>query len=351
MRTLDPGAPAADSHQASPPTTKGKAPKPMHRIVTYKCEDCLRGWREGRGRLVPITAADLALAACDAELVRELAPAVSASDAASDGDALCGDAAGGTIPRTKNGKVRTKRRPPPTTTIPKATRDFVWARDCGRCRVPGCRATRNIAAHHLRFLSHGGDHDPENIVLLCDGHHKLLHSGLLTITGRAPGALAFMRDGKRLGDTRSSLAVEADRTVRELAQPSDAGSTASRRGSSTRSRFDNVVTFEHAKQALMGLGFRARAARAALEEVCAHVGADADVAVLVKAVLDRQRSVQAARPTSTNDMQRDAIEAIATLGYTRSLAAAAVAAASAHAGADADLAGLIRDALRRCGSA
>jgi Holliday junction resolvasome RuvABC DNA-binding subunit len=225
----------------------------------------------------------------------------------------------------------------------------VWARDCGRCRVPGCRATRNIAAHHIDFLSQGGDHDPENIVLLCDGHHKLLHSGLLTIAGRAPDALTFTRDGKRLLDTRCSIEVEADRTLREQAKCNDVGVVGPSSRAATRSRFQKVVTLEHAKQALMQLGFKARAARAALEEACAHLGADADVALLVKTVLDRERNAKAA-PKTSEHTHRDAAQAIAGLGFTRLVATAAVAAASAHMGADADLATLIKEALRRCAS-
>jgi hypothetical protein len=142
------------------------------------------------------------------------------------------------------------------------------------------------------------------------------------------------------------------RAVRELAKPTDAGIAPSSRaarpnGSSTRSRFENVVMVEHAKQALMQLGFKARAARSALQEVCAHVGAGADVASLVKAVLDGERDAKP-EPATSEDMHRDAANAIAGLGYTRAIATAAVAAASAHVGADTELATLIKEALRRC---
>ena len=219
----------------------------MHRDRHLQVRRLPRGWRQGRGRLVPITPAISSSLLAMPSLSASSEPAVLAADA------------GAEVARTRrardrkrtdassshqNGKVRTKRRPPPTLTIPKATRDFVWARDRGRCRVPGCRATRNIAAHHIDFRSQGGDHDPANIVLLCDGHHKLLHDGLLTITGRAPDALTFTRDGKRLVDTRRSVEVEADRTLREQAKLNDAstvarsGPRATRSGSSTRSRFE-----------------------------------------------------------------------------------------------------------------
>jgi Holliday junction resolvasome RuvABC DNA-binding subunit len=324
------------------PAVSGKPRKPINRIVTYKCEDCFRAWREGRGRIVEITPAAVSLATCDAELVRELGPAVLANGASGDlvdagDDARC-DAVG-----SKHSGVKTKRRPPPTLTIPKATRDFVWARDHGRCRVPGCRATRNLACHHLEFQSHGGDHDAANIVLLCDGHHKLLHDGLITVTGRAPDELVFMRGGKRLVDGRSRVAITADERVRNEV----AGSVGVHE--TKRSRFEDVVMFEHAKQALMQLGYKARVARAALNEVCAHVGADTEVAALVKAVLDRERDTLPGSATA-DDNRRDAACALVQLGYPRPIAVSAVDAASAHVGAGADLATLIREALRRCSS-
>jgi Holliday junction resolvasome RuvABC DNA-binding subunit len=359
MCALEPGAPAGGD----------KASKPMHRIVSFKCDDCARGWREGRGRLVPITAADIAVAACDAELVNapgpaELATEVDASDAElfepTAPAALLTEAGSGDttnhlllqergVLRTSDGKVRTKRRPPPTLTIPKATRDFVWARDHGRCRVPGCRATRYIACHHLEFRSHGGDHHEENLLLLCAGHHQLLHDGLLTITGRAPDELIFMRGGRRLVDARSPVSIATDETVRrEVGGSGPVHAT-------KRSRFEDVVIFEHAKQALMQLGFKARAARAALNEVCAHVGADdvasLDVASLVKAVLDLERNAPATPASaSSDDQRRDAVSALVQLGYARPIASAAVEGASAHVSANSDLASLIKEALRRCSS-
>jgi Holliday junction resolvasome RuvABC DNA-binding subunit len=431
MRCLEPAT----------PMVAGKAPKPMHSIVTYKCEECSRGWREGRGRLVPIATSDLEVAACDAELVRELAPAVlaaeqdmtdgkcSGDDGTDDdrtdddrtdddrtdddrtgddrtgddrtgddrtgddrtGDDRTGDDRTGDetavphVPRTKDGKVKTKRRPPPTLTIPKATRDFVWARDQGRCRVPGCRATRHLTFHHLQFQCEGGDHDPANLMLSCDGHHKVLHQGLLTITGRAPDELTFVRDGKELVDTRSAIETHASETLRadtEQLMNSDCaarkhGAHQEHAAAPKRHRFDDVVNLEHAKQALMQLGFKARAARAALDEARAHVGGDACVAMLVKTVLDQQRAApdpSRGKPgddfrgdaTKALDQQRakgddssdkgpedfrdDATKALTRLGYSRRIAGAAVEAASVHVGANADLATLIKEALRRCRS-
>src|SRR5258706_11980152 len=66
------------------------------------------------------------------------------------------------------------------------TRRFVWRRDGGKCCVPTCRASCNIDVHHIVPRAAGGSHDAENTTLLCGGHHRALHNGKLTITGKAP---------------------------------------------------------------------------------------------------------------------------------------------------------------------
>ncbi len=48
-----------------------------------------------------------------------------------------------------------------TQTIPPAIRRFVWRRDHGKCRVPGCRSARNLEIHHIVRRADGGTHDPQ----------------------------------------------------------------------------------------------------------------------------------------------------------------------------------------------
>jgi hypothetical protein len=68
----------------------------------------------------------------------------------------------------------------------------VLARDGWRCAAPGCTSYRNLHAHHVEFRSAGGGDEPENLVTLCAWHHQRgVHSGVLRIRGRAPGALRF----------------------------------------------------------------------------------------------------------------------------------------------------------------
>ena len=47
-------------------------------------------------------------------------------------------------------------------------------RDVG-CTFPGCGSKRYAEAHHIRWWSHGGGTDLENLALLCSFHHKLVH--------------------------------------------------------------------------------------------------------------------------------------------------------------------------------
>ena len=66
------------------------------------------------------------------------------------------------------------------------------------CAVPGCGATRGLHAHHIRHWEDGGPTDLSNLVLLCPYHHRLHHSGGITITGPAEDLIVTDGDGKPL---------------------------------------------------------------------------------------------------------------------------------------------------------
>jgi hypothetical protein len=123
-----------------------------YQIAVVVCEVCRRGWQEGGGKRIPISAADVARAECDAQRIGFLdgAPAAATQDVA-----------------------------------PK-TRRFVWRRDGDRCTVPGCRASSFLEVHHIVHREDGGGNDAENLTLLCGGHHDAHHAGRLVIRGRAP---------------------------------------------------------------------------------------------------------------------------------------------------------------------
>ena len=63
-----------------------------------------------------------------------------------------------------------------TRSIPPALRRALRARDRG-CRFPGCENHRFVDAHHVRHWAQGGPTTLTNLVLLCRGHHRLVHEG------------------------------------------------------------------------------------------------------------------------------------------------------------------------------
>jgi hypothetical protein len=62
-------------------------------------------------------------------------------------------------------------------------------RDQG-CRFPGCGRTRWLHGHHLVFWGDGGPTDLDNLALLCQTHHRLVHEGGWTTRGH-PDDLTF----------------------------------------------------------------------------------------------------------------------------------------------------------------
>ncbi|KAA0102404.1 HNH endonuclease [Mycolicibacterium sp. P1-18] len=66
------------------------------------------------------------------------------------------------------------------------------------CVVPGCGATRGLHAHHIRHWEDGGPTELDNLVLLCPFHHRLHHSGGITITGPAGHLVVTDADGEPL---------------------------------------------------------------------------------------------------------------------------------------------------------
>ncbi len=53
------------------------------------------------------------------------------------------------------------------------------------CQYPGCTATRELEAHHVIPVEHGGRTELDNLILLCPRHHKLLHDHHIRAHGNA----------------------------------------------------------------------------------------------------------------------------------------------------------------------
>jgi hypothetical protein len=125
---------------------------PAHQIAYTQCRDCKRATQNGAGREIDIAPEVFEQAACDARLIGLIDGSIVAKAMA---------------------------------TVSKRLREQVFARDHGRCRVPGCRASRNLDVHHIIPLAAGGPNELWNLLVLCSGHHAAHHAGLLSITGRA----------------------------------------------------------------------------------------------------------------------------------------------------------------------
>jgi hypothetical protein len=71
------------------------------------------------------------------------------------------------------------------------TRLQVLERDGHACQFPGCSMRAFLGLHHIVFRSQGGGHEPENLLVLCDCHHTLIHDRICSVEGKAPDNLGF----------------------------------------------------------------------------------------------------------------------------------------------------------------
>jgi hypothetical protein len=204
----------------------GKAREPgvaKFQVALTLCSSCRAGWQDGAGAVIPIDAAAVERAECDAQHIGSIddpAPARAKQD------------------------------------VPPATARLVWRRDHGRCRVPGCRSARGLEIHHIIHRADGGTHDASNLVLLCSACHIAHHDGRLRISGSA----------EHLDVERPRAHVGANRT-QEAAVPA----------------FDGVRADTIA--ALIKMGWKAPTARAAADSALAELEPGVSVVDAIRAAL------------------------------------------------------------------
>jgi hypothetical protein len=131
----------------------------------------------------------------------------------------------------RNGRIVKMGRK--TRAVPPALRRALRRRD-GGCRFPGCSQRHGVDAHHIQHWAHGGRTDLENLVELCQFHHRALHDGRCSIVRRG-GCISFHdRWGKPIPNVpsppgaRGSCATHRVRaagvtTHGDLLKPSDGG--------------------------------------------------------------------------------------------------------------------------------
>jgi len=261
-----------DGVLATEPTGRAK-----YQIAVTVCERCDQGWQEGAGAKVAIDPAAVERARCDAQHIGSIdgvAPERSHQD------------------------------------VPPSIVRFVWRRDGGRCRVPGCRSARGLEIHHLVHRVDGGSHDALNIVLTCSSCHMAHHRGALTISGTAEHL-----------------------EVRRQAEPSPVTEISAHVGAGAGGPVSTIAGAHVG--AVAGAPVDAPG-RSAVAKVGAHVGAVEDAQVGAHGKL------------GTAIVRTQAKDALVGLGWKLAVAQAAVAAAVATLGAEATLERLIFEALRRC---
>jgi hypothetical protein len=212
-------APATNATSSAPSVDPAHSGRARYQIALTVCRRCDQAWQVGGGIELPVDAATLARARCDAQHIGAL-----------DGD----------------GPERAHQDIPPSVVR------FVHRRDGERCQTPGCRSGLGLEIHHIVHREHGGTHDPSNLTLRCWSCHDAHHRGVLVISGTAPNAVVTTRLHAHVGN-----------------------------------RFDEVALRTQARDALVGLGWKAAIASAAVDEARANGFAAAPIEVLVREALRR----------------------------------------------------------------
>jgi hypothetical protein len=280
------------------PTTEptGRA---RFQIAVTVCERCRQGWQEGAGAKIAISPAAVERATCDAQHIGSI---------------------DGAIPERAHQDIS-----------PSVAR-FVWRRDGGRCRIPGCRSARGLELHHLVHRIDGGSHDASNVVLACSSCHQAHHAGKLIITGTAE-LLEVRRpaQSRALAESRAHVGAVAevnaapDAVAHTNATP-DAGTNAIAHTNARPSPGTDAITHASTRPDAIT---HASARAAGITD--ARPDASAATCKLEAAVLRAQ-----------------AKEALVGLGWKPAIANAAAAASVAALGTATTLDRLIFDALRRC---
>jgi len=87
-----------------------------------------------------------------------------------------------------------------TRAITPALKRALASRD-GGCRFPGCTRSRFIEGHHIRHWADGGETKLDNLVTLCQFHHRLVHEGGFGLKATDDGVFVFTRpNGTRIGN-------------------------------------------------------------------------------------------------------------------------------------------------------
>ena len=285
-----------DGSAAAEPTGRAR-----FQIAVTLCERCGQGWQDGAGARLAIDDASVERALCDAQHIGSL---------------------DGGVPQRAHQD------------IPPSVARLVWRRDGGRCRVPGCRSARNLEIHHLVHRTDGGSHDAMNLILACGSCHMAHHRGILTISGTAD-RVEVERRAHSISDT-SGL------QTRDRGAHVDA-STQSKAGESKTAAAKTTAAKTSVPRTAPANTFVPRTAPANTTQHTATPNTTAPNTIQHTTELKAADS-----KLDTAIVRAQTKDALVSLGWTPSIATAAVATAVAMLGTNVTLEQLIREALRRC---
>jgi HNH endonuclease/RuvA, C-terminal domain len=247
-------------------------------IAVTVCQRCRQGWQEGAGAQIPIDAAAVDRALCDAQHIGSI-----------------------------DGVTPTRARQD----IPPRVARFVRRRDGGRCRVDGCRSARAIEIHHIVHRANGGSHNASNLILLCSACHQAYHRGTLAVTGtanrlkiRRPRQPSLVADRHDRHDRHDPL-VHANFIGTPVVHAEDAKVATTGVDVNARAHvgaphvtkadarahvgatqeLDVAILRTQAKAALTGLGWKPAIAHAAVAVATAEAGANVTLEQLIRASL------------------------------------------------------------------
>jgi hypothetical protein len=294
-----------DDAPATEPTGRAR-----YQIALTLCRRCGQGWQQGAGVQVAVAADTVERAMCDAQHIGSIDGA---------------------------GPERAHQDIPPSVVR------FVWRRDGGRCRVPGCRSARGLEVHHIVRRADGGSHDPSGLVLLCGACHRSHHAGVVTISGTA-AHLEVRRPGQP--QTSSTHDGKSNRGATTHGETSYAGGgdTPQATNRSTNSH-DSDVASDQIPAASLATATRAHVGVDATSSVAtadAHAGVDSTTRSVAATGIDGGTS-----GISTAVIRAQAKAALIGLGWRPGVAHAAVAAAATQ-DTEMTLERLIFESLRRC---
>jgi 5-methylcytosine-specific restriction endonuclease McrA len=311
-------------------TARAKTGRAKYQIAMTVCGGCEQGWVHGGGVKVAVDRAMVEQAHCDAQHL----------------GSLTGEPARA------------------TQTVPPRIVRFVWHRDGGRCRVPGCRSARNLELHHLRHREAGGGHDPGNIMLCCDSCHAAHHRGAIEIRGRAPDRIEVVRPHEPRPIERASRELPrtiAGATNRDTVDPCDSALVASAPPEVTVATSDGITAGASRTVSVTSRPAAEHLPHGIVRKVSVTSRSAAEPDALPAPASRRQlgRGVDAGAPTApppgglassfaVTAMRVQARDALVALGWKPVIARGAVEEASAHVGTGVALEFLIAEALRRC---